>query len=80
MSERENPGEGAPAGAAGVSAGGGDQGATLQGETTGTGDDTSTAVSESNPAQPTIDPEAQEVVTVVFTLDGERQDNADITP
>ena len=80
MSERENPGEGAPAGAAGVSVGGGDQGATLQGETTGPGGDTSPAVSESDPAHPTVDPEAQEVVTDVFTPDGERQYDADVTP
>ena len=80
MSERENPGEGAPAGAAGVSAGGGDQGATSVGETTGPGGDTSPAVTESDPAHPTVDPEAQEVVADVFTPDGERQDDADVTP
>ena len=75
MSERQNPGEGAPAGAAGVSAGGGDQGATLEGETTGPGGDTSPAVTSGN-----VDPEAQRVVADVFTPDGERQDDADVTP
>ncbi|SHN80353.1 large subunit ribosomal protein L17 [Geodermatophilus obscurus] len=79
MSERENPGEGAPAGAAGVSAGGGDQGATFEGETTGPGGDTSPAVTSSDPAHPTVDPEAQAVVADVFNPDGERQDDADVT-
>ena len=37
-------------------------------------------MSESDPAHPTVDPEAQEVVTDVFTPDGERQDDADVTP
>ena len=75
MSERQNPGEGAPAGAAGVSVGGGDQGATFEGETTGPGGDTSPAVTSGD-----IDPEAQQVVADVFTPDGERQDDADVTP
>ena len=75
MSERENPGEGAPAGAAGVSVGGGDQGATFDGETTGPGGDTSPAVTSGD-----VDPEAQAVVTDVFSPDGERQDDADVTP
>ena len=75
MTERENPGEGAPAGAAGVSAGGGDQGATFAGETTGPGGDTSPAVTSGD-----VDPKAQEVVADVFNPDGERQDDADVTP
>ncbi len=75
MSERENPGEGAPAGAAGVSAGGGDQGATFAGESTGPGGDTSPAVTSGD-----VDHEAQEVVADVFNPDGERQDDADVTP
>ncbi len=75
MSERENPGEGAPAGAAGVSVGGGDQGATFAGETTGPGGDTSPAVTAGD-----VDPEAQAVVADVFNPDGERQDDADVTP
>jgi large subunit ribosomal protein L17 len=75
VSERENPGEGAPAGAAGVSVGGGDQGATFAGETTGPGGDTSPAVTSGD-----VDPEAQAVVADVFNPDGERQDDADVTP
>jgi large subunit ribosomal protein L17 len=75
VSEREKPGEGAPAGAAGVSVGGGDQGATFDGETTGPGGDTSPAVSSGD-----VDPEAQAVVADVFNPDGERQDDADVTP
>ena len=75
MNERENPGEGAPAGAAGVSVGGGDQGATFAGETTGPGGDTSPAVTSGD-----VDPEAQAVVADVFNPDGERQDDADVTP
>ncbi|ADB77027.1 hypothetical protein [Geodermatophilus obscurus] len=75
MSERQNPGEGAPAGAAGVSVGGGDQGATFAGETTGPGGDTSPAVTSGD-----VDPEAQAVVADVFNPDGERQDDADVTP
>ncbi len=75
MTERENPGEGAGAGAAGVSVGGGDQGATFEGETTGPGGDTSPAVTSGD-----VDPEAQQVVTDVFNPDGEHQDDADVTP
>ena len=75
MSDRENPGEGAKAGAAGVPASGGDQGATFVGETTGPGGDTSPAVTSGN-----VDAQAQQVVTDVFTPDGERQDDADVTP
>ena len=63
------------AGAAGVEVGGGDQGATLDGETTGPGGDTSPAVTGGSP-----DPEAQQIVTDVFTPDGERQDDGDVTP
>lgn len=75
MSDRENPGEGAGAGAAGVSVGGGDQGATLQGETTGPGGDTSPAVTSGD-----VDAEAQEVVTDLYNPDGQRQDDGDVTP
>ena len=75
MSDRQNPGEGANAGAAGVPASGGDQGATFEGETTGPGGDTSPAVTSGD-----VDPEAQQVVTDVFSPDGERQDDADVTP
>ena len=57
------------AGAAGVEVGGGDQGATLDGETTGPGGDTSPAVVDGS-----VDAEAQAIVTEVFTPDGERQD------
>jgi hypothetical protein len=71
----EQPGEGGNAGAAGVSAGGGDQGATFEGETTGPGGDTSPAVTGGN-----VDPEAQEVVTDLYNPDGERQDDGDVTP
>jgi hypothetical protein len=80
VTDRENPGEGGPAGAAGVSVGGGDQGATFEGETTGPGGDTSPAVTEPGPAHPTVDPEAQQVVTDVFIPDGNRQDDADVVP
>ena len=75
MSDRENPGEGAGAGAAGVSVGGGDQGATLQGETTSPGGDTSPAVTSGD-----VDAEAQAVVTDLYNPDGERQDDGDVTP
>ena len=75
MTERENPGEGAPAGAAGGSAGGGDQGATFAGETTGPGGDTSPAVTSGD-----VDAEAQKVVTDLYNPDGERQDDGDVTP
>ena len=63
------------AGAAGVSAGGGDQGATVEGETTGPGGDTSPAVIDRS-----VDAEAQEVVTDLYNPDGERQDDSDVTP
>ena len=75
MSDRENPGEGANAGAAGVPASGGDQGATFAGETTGPGGDTSPAVTSGD-----VDAEAQEVVTDLYNPDGERQDDGDVTP
>jgi hypothetical protein len=75
MSERQNPGEGGNAGAAGVSAGGGDQSATSVGETTGPGGDTSPAVTSGE-----VDAEAQEVVTDLYNPDGERQDDGDVTP
>ena len=65
----------APAGAAGVEVGGGDGAATLDGETTGPGGDTSPAVTDGS-----VDAEAQEVVTDVFSPDGERQDDGDVTP
>src|SRR4051794_2105400 len=71
----EHPGERGDAGAAGVSTGGGDQGATFEGETTGPGGDTSPAVTDGS-----VDPEAQEVVADVFNPDGERQDDGDVTP
>ena len=71
----EQPGQGGDAGAAGVAAGGGDQGATFVGETTGPGGDTSPAVTAGN-----VDPEAQEIVTDLYNPDGERQDDADVTP
>jgi hypothetical protein len=61
------------AGAAGVRAGGGDQGATVQGETTGPGGDTSPAVTDGS-----VDEEAQEIVTDVFNPDDERQDDRDV--
>ena len=75
MSDCQNPGEGAGAGAAGVSVVGGDQGATLQGETAGPGGDTSPAVTSGD-----VDAEAQEVVTDLYNPDGERQDDGDVTP
>ncbi|MFW3169996.1 hypothetical protein [Geodermatophilus sp. CPCC 206100] len=75
MTDRENSGEGGNAGAVGVPASGGDQGATVEGETTGPGGDTSPAVVAGD-----VDPEAQQVVTDVFTPDGERQDDSDVTP
>ena len=67
--------DGAPAGATGVSAGGGDQGATFDGETTGPGGDTSPAVTDGS-----VTDEAQEIVTDVFNPDGDRQDDNDVTP
>ena len=68
-----SPEDVAGAGAAGVSAGGGDQGATFEGETTGPGGDTSPAVTDGS-----VTDEAQEVVTDVFVPDGERQDDGDV--
>mgnify|MGYP007080540236 CR=1 FL=1 len=61
------------AGAAGVDVGGGDQGATFEGETTGPGGDTSPAVTDGS-----VTDEARQVVTDVFTPDGERQDDGDV--
>jgi large subunit ribosomal protein L17 len=63
------------AGAAGVSAGGGDQGATFEGETTGPGGDTSPAVVDGS-----VTDEAQEIVTDVYSPDGNRQDDGNVTP
>jgi hypothetical protein len=63
------------AGAAGVSAGGGDQGATFEGETTGPGGDTSPAVTDGS-----VTDEAQEIVADVFNPDGDRQDDGNVTP
>ena len=53
-----------------MDAGGGDQGATFEGETTGPGGDTSPAVTDGS-----VTDEAQKVVTDVFNPDGERQDD-----
>ncbi|MDK3256268.1 hypothetical protein [Blastococcus capsensis] len=75
-----NPENVAGAGAAGVSAGGGDQGATFEGEVTGPGGDTSPAVVESSPTHPSVTDEAQEVVTDLFNPDGDRQDDGEVTP
>jgi hypothetical protein len=69
------PGTGGGAGASGVTVGGGDQGATLDGETTGPGGDTSPAVIDGS-----VDPEAQKIVTDLYSPDGNRQDDADVTP
>ncbi|SFO97357.1 large subunit ribosomal protein L17 [Geodermatophilus dictyosporus] len=69
------PGEGGNAGASGVRPGGGDQGATFEGETTGPGGDTSPAVVGGD-----VDPEAQQVVTDLFNPDGDRQDDGAVTP
>ncbi len=71
----EAPGQGGNAGAAGVRPGGGDQGATLDGETTGPGGDTSPAVVEGS-----VDEEARSAVADVFSPDGARQDDSDVTP
>ena len=70
----EQPGRDGDAGAAGVRPGGGDQGATFEGETTGPGGDTSPAVVSGE-----VDPEAQQVVTDVFNPDGDRQDDGAVT-
>jgi hypothetical protein len=69
------PGVGGNAGAVGVGVGGGNQGATLDGETTGPGGDTSPAVVDGS-----VDAEAQEIVTDVFNPDDERQDDGAVTP
>ncbi|MFD2090214.1 hypothetical protein [Blastococcus deserti] len=69
------PGEGGNAGAVGVRAGGGDQGATLEGETTGPGGDTSPAVTDGS-----VDQEAQQVVTDLYNPDGSRQDDGAVEP
>ncbi|MCW2696388.1 MAG: rplQ, partial [Modestobacter sp.] len=45
------------------------------GESTGPGGDTSPAVTDGS-----VDDEAQEIVTDVFTPDGERQDDSDVNP
>ncbi|WP_104523770.1 hypothetical protein [Blastococcus atacamensis] len=74
MSSQPQETPGAGAGAAGVSAGGGDEGATFEGETTGPGGDTSPAVVDGS-----VSDEAQEVVADVFNPDGERQDDGDVT-
>jgi large subunit ribosomal protein L17 len=58
-----------------VRAGGGDQGATLDGETTGPGGDTSPAVTDGS-----VDPEAQEIVADVFNPDGDLQDTNAVDP
>ena len=73
MSSQPQDVPGAGAGAAGVSAGGGDQGATFEGETTGPGGDTSPAVTDGS-----VTDAAQQVVTDVFNPDGERQDDGDV--
>jgi hypothetical protein len=75
VSDREHPADRGDAGAAGVSAGGGDQGATFEGETTGPGGDTSPAVTAGE-----VDEQAQEIVTDVYNPDGERQDDGDVRP
>ena len=68
------PGHAGGAGASGVQAGGGDQGATFEGETTGPGGDTSPAV-----VGGTVDEESQQVVTDLYNPDGERQDDGNVT-
>jgi hypothetical protein len=75
VSEREHATDRADAGAAGVSAGGGNQGATVEGEATGPGGDTSPAVIAGD-----IDEQAHEIVDDVFLPDGERQDDGDVQP
>ncbi len=74
MTDRE-PGEGGNAGAVGVPASGGDQGATFEGETTGPGGDTSPAVTGGD-----VDPEAQEIVRDLYNPDGDRQDESNVRP
>ncbi len=75
MSHPEGPGHGGPAGAAGVRVGGGDQGASVEGETTGPGGDTSPAVTDG-----TVDDEAQQVVRDVYNPDGGRLGTAGVEP
>ncbi|MCW2683041.1 MAG: hypothetical protein JWP33_954 [Blastococcus sp.] len=75
MSSKPQDVPGAGAGAAGVSPGGGDQGATFVGETTGPGGDTSPAVVDGS-----VDEEAQAIVTDVFNPDGDRQDDSNVNP
>ena len=75
MSSQPQNVPGAGAGASGVRVGGGDQGATFQGETTGPGGDTSPAVVDGS-----VDEEAQAIVTDVFNPDGNRQDDSDVNP
>ncbi len=75
MTAPQNPGAGGPAGAAGVRVGGGDQGATFEGETTGPGGDTSPAVTDG-----TVDEQAQEVVRDLYNPDGGRLDTAAVEP
>lgn len=70
-----DPQDTAQAGAAGVRPGGGDQGATFEGETTGPGGDTSPAVTDGS-----VDEEAQQVVTDLYSPDGERQDDGAANP
>jgi large subunit ribosomal protein L17 len=74
VTDRE-PGEGGNAGAVGVPASGGDQGATFEGETTGPGGDTSPAVTGGD-----VDPEAQEIVRDLYNPDGDRQDESNVRP
>ena len=74
MTDRE-PGEGGNAGAVGVPASGGDQGATFEGETTGPGGDTSPAVTGGD-----VDPEAQGIVRDLYNPDGDRQDESNVRP
>ncbi len=70
MTERdESPG------ASGVRAGGGDQGATFEGETTGPGGDTSPAVTGGD-----VDEDAQDVVRDLYNPDGDRQDDGAVDP
>ena len=70
-----DPGQHGGAGASGVQAGGSDQGATVDGETTGPGGDTSPAVTGG-----TADDEAQDVVRDLYNPDGDRQDTAGVEP
>jgi len=77
-------GTGAPAGAAGVGVGSASAAGEVTadvidtegtGESTGPGGDTSPAVADGS-----VDDEAQEIVTDVFSPDDERQDDGDVTP